>query len=85
MGRPATDYDYKDSEVTRFDHESGIAVLLNDFGRASKDGAILSVRTDRKIKEVVSGLRGPLEWKRQVDRIEVTTKALQPVDTVILR
>ena len=85
LGRPATDYSYKDCEVTRFDHETGIAILLNDFGRASKDGAILSVGTDREIKEVLSGLRGPLEWERKGDRIEIVTKALQPVDTVILR
>jgi len=85
LGRPATDYTNKDCEVTRFDHETGIAILLNDFSRASKDGAVLSVRTEREVKEVTSGLRGPLEWKRQGDRIEITTKALQPVDTIILR
>jgi hypothetical protein len=60
--------------------------MLADFGWASPEGGSrLSVQTDRPIKEVVSALRGPLEWKRVSDRIEVKTRRLEPVDVVILR
>jgi hypothetical protein len=86
LGRQRLEFDYPASEATLFEHDSGLAVMLADFGWASPEGGSrLSVQTDRPIKEVVSALRGPLEWKRVSDRIEVKTRRLEPVDVVILR
>lgn len=87
LGRQTVEFDHHYSEAVLFEHdELGIAVMLNDFGRDSpEEGSLLSIRTDRPIKEVISGLHGPLLWKRNGNRIEVTTKKLDPVDVVILR
>ena len=65
---------------------TGLAVLLTDFSLPPRAaGGLLSVRADRPVKSVVSGLHGPLEWKQEGDRIEIVTKPLAPVDVIILR
>ncbi len=86
IGRPRVEFDYPASEATLFEHESGIAVTLADFGGASPEGGSkLSVQAGRPVKEVTSALHGPLEWKQTGDRIEVVVPRLAPVDTVILK
>jgi hypothetical protein len=86
LGRQRVEFDYPASEATLFEHESGLAVLLADFGKASPaEGSRLSVQTDRDVKEVRSALRGPLEWKRVGGRIEVKTPHLDPVDAILFR
>jgi hypothetical protein len=86
LGRQRVEFDYHASETALFEHESGIAVMLSDFGWASpEEGSRLSVKPGRAIDEVVSALHGPLEWERNGDRIEIRTRKLDPVDVVILR
>ena len=91
LGRQRAEFSYPASEVTLFEHPTGLAVMLNNFTpgnvEASKAPTKLSVATDRKIKEVVSALRGPLPWKRVGDRVEVETPSPADlvVDTIILR
>ncbi len=86
LGRQRVEFDHHESEATLFEHDSGLAVMLASFGGLSPEGGSnLSVQTDRTIKEVVSALRGPLEWKRVGDRIEIKTRRLEPVDVVILK
>ncbi len=46
---------------------------------------MVSVATDRPIREVTSSLRGPIQWERKGDRIEVQTPPITRVDVVILR
>ena len=85
LGRQRAEFSYPASEVTLFEHPTGIAVMLNNFTpnsvKASSEPTKLSVATDRKISEVVSALRGQLKWKRVGDRIEVETPS--PVDLVV--
>ena len=91
LGRQRVEFSYPASEVTLFEHPEGLAVLLANFtpydAKPSKEATRLSVATDRKIREVVSALRGPLPWKRVGDRIEVETPSAVDlvVDTIILR
>ena len=91
LGRQRAEFSYPASEVTLFEHPSGLAVTLNNFTpgsvTASNKPTRLSVATGRKISEVVSALRGPLPWKRVGDRIEVETPSAAElvVDTIILR
>lgn len=85
LSRQRLEFDHHASEATLFEHESGLAVMLASFGGPSPETGTLSVKTDRPIKDVQSALRGPLEWKRVGDRIEIKTLRLEPVDVVILR
>lgn len=86
LGRQRLEFSHPASEATLFEHESGIAVTLASFGGPSPEaGSQLSVQTDRPIKEVTSALRGPLEWKKNGDRIEIKTRRLEPVDVIILK
>jgi hypothetical protein len=86
LGRQRVEFDWPSSEATLFEHEKGMAVMLADFAWPQRDtNSLLSVKTDRPIKTVVSALNGPLEWKRNGDRIEIVTKPLKPVDVVILK
>ncbi len=86
LGRQRVEFDYPASEATLFEHESGLAVLLNDFGRAAPPaGSLLSVQTDREIRDVRSALHGPLEWKRVGDRIEAQVPPLVSVDAVVFK
>jgi hypothetical protein len=86
LGRQRLEFDWPRSEAVLFEHETGLAVLLSDFSLPPRAaGGRLSVRADRPVKSVVSGLHGPLEWKQEGDRIEIVTKPLAPVDVIILR
>jgi|GEM_PF-2792079 len=91
LGRQRAEFSYPASEVTLFEHESGLAVTLANFTpdgvELSTEPTRLSIATDRPIKSVSSGLRGPLKWQRVGDRIEVITPspAALSVDTVILK
>ncbi|HYG76060.1 MAG TPA: hypothetical protein VEK08_13730 [Planctomycetota bacterium] len=86
LGRQRVEFDHYASEATLFEHESGLAVMLASFGGPSPEGGSqLSVQTDRQVKEVFSALRGPLEWKRAGERIEIKTKRLEPVDVIVLK
>jgi len=73
------------AEVTLFEHASGLAVLLNDFSYSPGRAATLTVKTGRAIKEVVSSLRGALEWKQDGDSVVINCPVPDPVDTVILK
>jgi hypothetical protein len=86
LGRQRVEFDWPHSEATLFEHESGLAVMLADFSRPARDtNSLLSVKTDRPVKSVVSALKGPLEWKRNGDRIDIVTRPLKPVDVVIIQ
>jgi hypothetical protein len=97
LGRQRVELDYAPAEGTLFEHESGLAVMLAHFGiydahaqgghawASPTNGLRLSVQTDRPIREVSSALRGPLEWKRAGDRIEIKAPPLDPVDVIILK
>jgi len=86
LGRQRLEYSHHQSEAVLFEHEEGQAVLLSDFGyQYQPDEALLSVRPEREITEVVSGLRRPLKWERNGDRINITVPKLDPVDAVILK
>lgn len=86
LGRQRVTFDYLVSEVTRFDHAEGTAILLNSFGRDPVEaGHLLSVQTDRLVKSVESSLHGPLEWQTKDGRTEIRTPRLNPVDVVTIR
>jgi hypothetical protein len=86
LGRQRVEFDWPFSEATLFEHESGLAVMLADFSRPARGtNSLLSVRADRPVTQVVSALKGPLEWKRNGDRIDIVTQPLNPVDVVILK
>ena len=91
QGRSSTEFDCPESEVTRFDHPSGIAVLLAIYSwkpdELSKARGKLSVKTDRPVKEALSSLHGPLKWQRVGDRIEIETPPPSEfsVDAVLLK
>jgi hypothetical protein len=59
--------------------------LLSSFGPIAEGNRVVSVATDRTIREVTSSLRGPLQWERKGERIEVQTPPINRVDVVILR
>ena len=87
LGRPRADIDDPSVETAFFEADSGIAVLLSSFyhGPVAEEKRVLSVATDRPIREVTSSLHGPLEWERKGNRIEVQTPPINRVDVVILR
>jgi hypothetical protein len=98
LGRQRVELDYPTAEAALYEHESGLAVTLANFGaygpgyagRGSgwtfpTNGMRLSVQTDRPIREVTSALRGPVEWKREGDRIEIKAPPFDPVDVIILK
>ncbi len=91
LGRSSTEFNCPESEVTRFDHPSGTAVLIALYSskpdELAKSAGKLSVQTDRNVKEVLSSLHGPLKWKRAGNRIEIETPAPAEfaVDSVLLR
>lgn len=91
LGRQRAEFSYPASEVTLFEHSTGIAVMLNNFTPGhldpSKSPTKLSIETTRKITTVESALRGPLPWKRTLGRIEIETPSPADliVDTIILR
>lgn len=86
LGRQRVEFEYASSEATLFEHEKGLAVMLAGFGGSGIAGSsLLSVRADRPVKEVVSSLRGPLEWQLKDGRIEIKITRIDPVDVVILR
>lgn len=72
-------------EISRFDHDDGIAVLLNDFSYAPGRKAVLTVKTDRKIISVQAAHAGRLEWERDGENIVVQAPIPDPVDVIILR
>jgi len=43
------------------------------------------VAAGRDVREVTSSLHGPLEWKRQGDRIEVRSPPIDRVDVIMIR
>jgi len=85
LGRPRADIDHPAIESTLFEHDSGVAVLLSSFGPVPEGQRVLSVAADRDVREVKSSLHGPLEWKRQGDRIEVRSPPIDRVDVIMIR
>lgn len=82
---PSTVYSDPLAEVARFDHDSGIAVIVTDISYKPGRPATLTVRTDRPIKEAVASLAGPLKWRRAGPNIEIDLPVPDPLDVVILR
>jgi len=82
LGRPRADVDDPRVETAVFEADSGIAVLLSSFyhGPVAEGKRVVSVATDRAIREVTSSLHGPLEWERKGDRIEVRSPPVNRVD-----
>ncbi|HEY3321421.1 MAG TPA: hypothetical protein VGP72_13195 [Planctomycetota bacterium] len=87
LGHPRAELSYHASEVTLFEHPSGLAVLLADFGdgKQPKEGSVLSVEPRREIKSVLSTLHGPLSFEKVGERLEIKVPFLDPVDVIILR
>jgi hypothetical protein len=87
LKRPRAELSYPLSEVTLFEHESGLAVLLTDFGFGAqpKDGTVLSVEPRRKITSVTSALKGALPFEEREGRLEIKVPHLDPVDVILLR
>ena len=84
-GPPSATHTESLVEVARFDHDSGIAVVVTDLSYRPGAPGTLSVKTDRVIKDVSGSISGPLEWRRDGDRIEVECPVPSPLDVVILR
>ena len=88
VGPRRVQYSEPQTEICLFEHESGIAVTLNNFAffAEPKDRPTrLRVQTPRKITQVSSALRGPLKWRREGDYVHVDLTAPETVDVVILR
>ena len=85
VGTPRATHTEPQVEVSLFEHESGIAITLMDAAWKPGEPGVLSVAANRKIKEVVSTLRGPLKWQEKAGRIEFDCPVPEPVDVVILR
>jgi hypothetical protein len=73
------------TEAILVEHASGLAVTLADFSGKSNQVATLSVATARPVKDVVSTLRGKLEWKQANGVVTVACPVPETVDVVILR
>jgi hypothetical protein len=73
------------TEITLYEHESGLVVLVNDFSWVPGKEAVLRVRTDRKVKEVTASLAGPLKWKREGNQIVIPFPVPEPVDAILIR
>ncbi len=85
LGPLSVEYSEPLVELARFDHAEGLAVMLNDFSRAPGREAVLTVRTDRPITDVVASHGGKLVWKREGDAICIQCPVPHPVDVVILK
>ncbi len=91
LGRQRAEYDCPESEVTLFDHPTGVALTVAVY--SAKPGELpttpgkLSVAAKREVKAVTSALHGPLKWTLRDGRIEIELPpaATLGVDTVILR
>ena len=85
IGPPKADYSEPLVEIALFEQPGrGIAVLMSDYSYDPGRDAVLSVRTDREIREVVSSMRGTLEWRREGDRIVIPAPVPDPVDVIAL-
>ena len=91
LGKPRAQFDCPESEVTVFEHTSGTAVLVALYTtrpqELSRVPGRLSVKTERKVEEVRSALRGPLRWEMRDGRVEIQTPppAEMTVDVILLR
>ena len=89
LGDPVMDIAAPQMELALFEHESGLAVTLNNFAwqrwQEGMPPATLSVRTGREITSVASSFHGKLPWKRQGDRVLVTAPVPAHVDVIVLR
>jgi hypothetical protein len=89
LGEPAVDITAPQMELALFEHESGLAVTMNNFAwqrwQEGMSPATLSIRTQREIKNASSSFRGPLSWKRQGDRLLVTVPVPAHVDVIVLK
>jgi hypothetical protein len=91
QGTPCALFSCPESEVTVFDHPTGTAVLLAIYTKQieelSKDPGRLSVKTERKVTEVRSALRGPLRWEMREGRVEIQTPPPSEitVDAILIR
>lgn len=89
LGPASVDCDAPQMEMTRFENEKGIAVLLNNFNfrnwKKELPPAKMTVRTDRKISKVESAMSGTLKWNRRGDVVEIELPLPQSVDTIALK
>ncbi len=83
--QPTATYSNPLVEISRFDHETGIAVIVTDLSYKPGTPGRLTITTDRRIKEVIASLSGKLEWERKGKNIIVELPVPSPVDVVILR
>jgi hypothetical protein len=84
LGTPRATYTGSQTELTLFEHESAVAVTMNDFSADDDQPGRLTVRTDRPVKKVWSTLRGELAWQRVGNDIVVEVPVPAPVDVVVL-
>ena len=89
LGEPIVDITAPQVEMALFEHQSGLAVTINNFAwqRWQEDlpPATLSIRTARDIHSVTSSFRGKLTWRREGERIVVTVPVPAHVDVVVLK
>lgn len=91
MGVPAVTIDAPQVEMALFEHETGLAVTLNNFGwhRHGKDEAmpraIVTLRTERPVSKVSSSFQGALDWTREGDTIRIAMELPRSVDVIIVR
>lgn len=81
---PSVTYTEPLAEVSRFDRDSGTALIVTDLSYAPGKPARLTVETDRDVKEVTASLAGPLTWRREGDKIEIDCPVPEAFDVVIL-
>jgi hypothetical protein len=72
------------TEAVLVEHETGLAICLSDFSERPGAEAVLRIKTDRPIKEIVSARDGPLSWRREGEQVVIRGRVPAPVDVVVL-
>ncbi len=91
LGTPKVSIDYPQVEMTLFEHESGLAITLNNFGyhRYENDDnmpeTVITLRHPRQVTQVSSSFQGELQWEREGDDIIIKMHLPRSVDVVLLK
>lgn len=72
------------TEAVLVEHETGLAICLSDFSERPWAEAVLRIKTDRPVKEVVRARDGPLSWRREGEQVVIRGHVPAPVDVVML-
>ena len=75
-------------ELTRFNHKSGVGILLNNFKRyAWKSGLptmAITIKIPEKIGHIESALDGELKWQRNGEWIVIQSQIPESVDSILI-